>query len=162
MRGDSYLLCGPENGPGGGLMKVKALLETKGKDVVSIDDHYTVEDAIRSMNARKIGALMVNDRGKTVGIFTERDVVRCYIANAGKSFKEISIKDAMTTDLMVAEMEDDLSDVMAIMIEKNIRHLPVIEDGQVIGMLSIRDIVQTHVGKLTSEIHYLKDYITGY
>lgn len=143
-------------------MKVKALLETKGKDVVSIDDHYTVEDAIRSMNARKIGALMVNDKGKTVGIFTERDVVRCYIANGAKSFKEISIKDAMTTDLMVAEMEDDLSDVMAIMIEKNIRHLPVIDDGQVIGMLSIRDIVQTHVGKLTSEIHYLKDYITGY
>lgn len=143
-------------------MKVKGLLETKGKDVVSIDDHYTVEDAIRSMNARKIGALMVNDKGKAVGIFTERDVVRSYIANGGKSFKEISIKDAMTTDLMVAEMEDDLSDVMAIMVEKNIRHLPVIEDGQVIGMLSIRDIVQTHVGKLTSEIHYLKDYITGY
>lgn len=143
-------------------MKVKALLETKGKDVVSIDDHYTVEDAIRSMNARKIGALMVNDKGKTVGIFTERDVVRSYISNAGKSFKEISIRDAMTTDLMVAEMEDDLSDIMAIMVEKNIRHLPVIEDGQVIGMLSIRDIVQTHVGKLTSEIHYLKDYITGY
>ncbi|MEJ2696020.1 MAG: CBS domain-containing protein [Candidatus Sulfobium sp.] len=143
-------------------MKVKELLGTKGKDVVSIDDHYTVEDAITSMNARKISALMVNDKGKAVGIFTERDVVRSYMVNAGKSFKEISIKDAMTTDLMVAEMEDDISDVMAIMVEKNIRHLPVIEDGQVIGMLSIRDIVQTHVGKLTSEIHYLKDYITGY
>jgi signal-transduction protein with cAMP-binding, CBS, and nucleotidyltransferase domain len=143
-------------------MKVKELLATKGKDVVSVDAHYTVEDAVRSMNARKISALMVNDNGKTVGILTERDVVRCYIANDGKSFKEVPIRDAMTTDLMVAEMGDDLSDVMAIMVEKNIRHLPVIEDGQVIGMLSIRDIVQTHVGKLTSEIHYLKDYITGY
>lgn len=160
--GDFIICAALKTGLEVGFMKVKALLETKGKDVVSIDDHYTVEDAIRSMNARKIGALMVNDKGKTVGIFTERDVVRSYIANAGKSFKEIPIKDAMTTDLMVAEMEDDLSDVMAIMVEKNIRHLPVIEDGQVIGMLSIRDIVQTHVGKLTSEIHYLKDYITGY
>lgn len=154
--------CESLNGPGGGDMKVKGLLETKGKDVVSVDAHYMVEDAIRSMNARKISALMVNDSGKTVGIITERDVLRCYIDNEGKNFKEIPIRDAMTKDLMVAEMEDDLSDVMAIMVEKNIRHLPVIEDGQVIGMLSIRDIVQSHVGKLTAEIHYLKDYITGY
>lgn len=141
-------------------MKVRSLLESKGKDVVSIDAGSTVEDAIRSMNSRKISAIVVTDDGKTAGIFTERDVVRCYIATEGKSFREIIIRDAMTTNLIVAEMDDDVSDIMSVMVEKNIRHLPVVEKGKVIGMLSIRDVIQTQVNKLTSEIHYLKDYIT--
>lgn len=143
-------------------MNVGALLDTKGKDIVSIDADSTVEDAIRSMHARKISALMVNERDKTVGIFTERDVVRSYIASNGKNFKDMKIRDYMISDLIVAVPEDDLNDISAIMVEKNIRHLPVFENNRVVGMLSVRDIVQTQVSKLHSEIHYLKDYITGY
>ncbi|MDA8079055.1 MAG: CBS domain-containing protein [Nitrospiraceae bacterium] len=142
-------------------MKVKNLLEAKGKDVVSVDANSSVEDAIKVMNSRKISAIMVTDHCNTAGIFTERDVVRCYLATDGKSFRETPIKDSMTTNLIVARMEDDLNDIMSIMIEKNIRHLPVVEGGNVIGMLSVRDIIQTQVSKLTSEIHYLKDYIMG-
>ena len=143
-------------------MKVRDLLETKGKDTVSIDVSSSVDDAIRSMHARKISAIMVMENGKTVGIFTERDVVRSYIASSGKTFKEISVRDAMIKDLIVAVPDEDLNEVSATMVEKNIRHLPVVENGRVIGMLSIRDIIQTQVTKLTSEIHYLKDYISGY
>ena len=142
-------------------MKVKNLLEAKGKDVVSIDAGSSVEDAIRVMNSRKISAMMVTDHSKSVGIFTERDVVKCYLKNEGKGFKDIMLKNIMTTDLIVAQMDDDLNDIMSVMVEKNIRHLPVVDGGIVIGMLSIRDVIQTQVGKLTSEIHYLKDYITG-
>jgi IMP dehydrogenase len=140
-------------------MKVRDLLETKGKDVVSIDVSSSVEDAIRSMNARKISAIVVMDQGKTAGIFTERDVVRCYIASGGKNFHDIAVKDHMVTDLIVAVPEDELNDVSAIMVEKNIRHLPVLSNNRVIGMLSIRDIIQTQVKKLHAEIHYLRDYI---
>jgi CBS domain-containing protein len=140
-------------------MKVRDLLESKGKDVVSIDLNSSVEDAIRAMNARKISALVVTDQGKSKGIFTERDVVRSYIASGGRSFKEVFVKDVMVTDLIVAVPEDDLNDVMSTMVEKNIRHLPVIDNGRVIGMLSIRDIIQTQVKKLHAEIHYLRDYI---
>lgn len=143
-------------------MKVRALLETKGKDTVSIDVDSSVDDAIRSMHARKISAIMVTENGKTVGIFTERDVVRSYIASNGKSFKELYVRDAMIKDLIVAVPDEDLNEVSSTMVEKNIRHLPVVENGKVIGMLSIRDIIQTQVTKLTSEIHYLKDYISGY
>lgn len=143
-------------------MKVLSLLESKGKDVVSIDADSSVEDAIRSMHGRKISAIMVNDQGKTVGIFTERDIVRCYMSSGGKSFKDMKIREFMVTNLIVAVLEDDLNDIAAIMVEKNIRHLPVFENNKVVGMLSIRDIIQTQVKKLTSEIHYLKDYITGY
>ena len=142
-------------------MKVKDLLASKGKDIVSIDENSSVEDAIRSMHTRKISAIMVTADGRTVGIFTERDVVRCYLSCGGKSFKEIKIKEAMVSDLIVAVPEDDLNDVASIMMEKNIRHLPVIENHRVIGMLSVRDIIQTQVKKLTSEIHHLKDYIAG-
>ena len=140
-------------------MKVRDLLDSKGRDVVSIDVNSSVEDAIRAMNARRISAIMIMDQGKTKGIFTERDVVKAYIASGGKSFKEVAVKDVMITDLMVAVPDDDLNDVMATMVEKNIRHLPVIDNGRVIGMLSIRDIIQTHVKKLHAEIHYLRDYI---
>jgi len=142
-------------------VKVKNLLDSKGKDVVSIDVSSSVEDAIRQMNSRKISAILVTEGEKTVGLFTERDVVRCYMATNGKSFKEVIMKDAMTANLIVAEQNDDVSEIMSVMIEKNIRHLPVVEKDKVIGMLSIRDIVQTQVHKLTSEIHYLKDYISS-
>jgi IMP dehydrogenase len=143
-------------------MKVRDLLNSKGKDIVSIDADSLVEDAIRSMNSRKISAIMVTESGKTIGIFTERDVVRCYVASGGKSFKELKVRDFMIADLIVAVPEEELDEVSATMVEKNIRHLPVVENHKVIGMLSIRDIIQTQVKKLTSEIHYLKDYITGF
>jgi len=143
------------------LMKVRDLLDSKGKDIVSIDVNSSVDDAIRSMNARKISAIMVTEQGKTVGIFTERDVVRSYITSGGKSFKDAKVKDAMVTNLIVAVPDDELADISSIMVEKNIRHLPVLDNGRVIGMLSIRDIIQTQVTKLTADLHYLRDYIAG-
>jgi CBS domain-containing protein len=143
-------------------MKVRDLLDSKGNNIVSIDANNSVEDAIKTMHAKKISAIMATDQGKTVGIFTERDVVRCYLSTNGKSFKDVMVKDAMISNLIVAVPDDELHDVSAIMIEKNIRHLPVIENHMVVGMLSIRDIIQTHVKKLTTEIHYLKDYISSY
>lgn len=141
-------------------MTVKELLETKGKDIVSISPGNTVEDAIRSMNSRKISALMVIENGQPVGIFTERDVVRCYINN-GNPFNKVLLKNAMTSGLIYADPDEDLCNVMSVMVQKNIRHLPVMDNGKLIGMLSIRDIIQTQIGNLRSEIHYLKDYITG-
>jgi len=143
-------------------MKVRALLDSKGNQVVSIDAGSSVEDAIRSMHSRKISALMATEQGKTVGIFTERDVVRCYLSSGGKSFKDVKVRDAMVTDLVVAVPDDELDDISVVMVEKNIRHLPVFEHSKIVGMLSIRDIIQTQVKKLASEVHYLKDYITGY
>jgi len=143
------------------IMKVRDLLDSKGKDIVSIDVDSSVDDAIRSMNARKISAIMVTEQGKTVGIFTERDVVRSYINSGGKSFKETKVREAMVTNLIVAVPDDELADISSIMVEKNIRHLPVLHNGRVIGMLSIRDIIQTQVKKLTSDLHYLRDYIAG-
>jgi IMP dehydrogenase len=142
-------------------MKVRQLLGSKGREVVTSEAENTVEDAIRSLQLRKISALVVADHGRPVGIFTERDVLRCYVATDGKSFKEIALREAMTTNLVVAELDDDLNDIMAVLIDRNIRHLPVVDRGALVGMLSVRDIIQSQVQKLTSEIHYLKDYIAS-
>lgn len=142
-------------------MKVSSLLDVKGKDVISIDAGATIEEAVRSMGGRKISALMVTDGGKTVGIFTERDVVRCYLASNGGSFKELKVRDYMVTDLVKARPDDELHDIAATMVEKNIRHLPVFHNDRVIGILSSRDVIQAQIGKLTSENRYLRGYITG-
>ena len=142
-------------------MKVRQLLGSKGREVVTAEAGNTVEDAIRAMQHRAISALVVADHGRPVGIFTERDVLRCYVATDGRSFKEIALREAMTANLVVAELDDDLSDIMAVLIDRNIRHLPVVDGGALIGMLSVRDIIQSQVQKLTSEIHYLKDYIAS-
>lgn len=143
-------------------MKVKTLVQTKSKPVVSIDAGKSVEDAIRLMHRKKISALVVIKDQETVGIFTERDVVRCYVSKKEKvRFREIPVGEAMTTKLVTAEEGDEVCDVMTMMVDKNIRHLPVVEKGKVVAMLSIRDIIQTQVGKFTTEIDTLKDYITS-
>jgi CBS domain-containing protein len=142
-------------------MKVRQLLGSKGREVVTSEAANTVEDAIHSMQGRQISALVITDHGRPVGIFTERDVLRAYIGGNGKSFREVVLKDVMTTNLVVAELEDDLSAIMAVMTDRNIRHLPVVDRGALIGMLSVRDVIQSQVQKLTSEIHYLKDYIAS-
>lgn len=142
-------------------MRVRDLLSSKGKDVVSMEVDSTVEDAIHSMNARKISAMMVTQNGKPVGIFTERDVVKCYVANEGKSFHDVLLQDAMSTDLIVAAPDEEIANVMSIMIQQGIRHLPVTENGKITGMLSIRDVIHSQIGKLKAEIHHLKDYIAG-
>lgn len=142
-------------------MTVKELLSKKGGEIISLESDNTVESAIRTLNNRNISAVIVTDSGKTTGIFTERDVVKCYVKHEGKSFSDIKLADTVTKDLIVAEADEDIADVMWVMIEKNIRHIPVVDGGKIIGILSIRDLLKTQLSKLEAEIHYLKDYIAG-
>ncbi|MGO9611782.1 MAG: CBS domain-containing protein [Dissulfurispiraceae bacterium] len=142
-------------------MTVKELLEKKGMGAFAIEGSRTVDDAIRLLSENKISAIMVNDQGRTVGIFTERDVLRCYLTTGGKPFNEVLLTDAMTRDLIVAEPEDEMCDIMSVMIEKSVRHLPVTDGMRIIGMLSIRDIVKAQIKELHARIHYLKDYVSG-
>lgn len=141
-------------------MNVRELLQTKGHEVISIDADHTVEAAIKVMTDRKISAVLVTKHTKPVGIFTERDVLRSYVQE-GDRFHAAPLERVMTADVIVAEPDEDLCNVMSIMIEKGIRHVPVAEKGKIVGLLSIRDVVKTQVGKLKTEIHHLKDYLSG-
>jgi len=123
------------------MLQVKSILKSKKKKIVSLGPDSSVEDAIRLMHKKKISAVMVIEKDQPVGIFTERDVVRSYIAKDGKKFTQIPLKDVMTTKLVVAGRNDNLGDIMAIMVKKNIRHLPILDNGKVVNMLSIRDVI---------------------
>jgi signal-transduction protein with cAMP-binding, CBS, and nucleotidyltransferase domain len=141
-------------------MKVKVLLEEYSGHFHTIEQDETVEQALKLMSGYSVSALVVMTGEVSQGIFTERDLVRCHIIFSDKEIKEILVKDVMTSKLIVAEPEDTIEDAMGMMIKAKIRHLPVVEDGQIKGMLSLEDLVKKHVGVLTQELHYLKDYIS--
>jgi CBS domain-containing protein len=141
-------------------MKVRELLSIKGLECFSINSTDNLQAAARQMAECNIGALLVMDRGSLVGIVTERDIVK-HSASEQKGLKDIVIKDAMSANLLVVKPGDDLDYVMAIMIQNNIRHLPVIEESGLLGLLSMRDVVRVLVKNLKAENHYLKDFIGG-
>jgi CBS domain-containing protein len=141
-------------------MKVKELLSIKGLECFSIQSSDTLQAAAKQMAECNIGALLVMDRGSLVGIVTERDIVK-NAAGEGLAMKQVLIKDVMSANLLVVKPADDLDYVMAIMIQNNIRHLPVIEENGLLGLLSMRDVVRVLVKNLKAENHYLKDFIGG-
>jgi CBS domain-containing protein len=141
-------------------MKVKELLSIKGLECFSITSDQSLLDGAKQMAECNIGALLVMDRGSLVGIVTERDIVK-NAASEGRVMKDFLIKDVMSANLLVVKPGDDLDYVMAIMIQNNIRHLPVIEENGLLGLLSMRDVVRVLVKNLKAENHYLKDFIGG-
>lgn len=140
-------------------MKVRDVIKSKGFEVIAIEEETTVGDAIKKMVERNIGALLVvNEKGKPVGIVTERDLLKCW-AREGRCENAI-VKNVMSKDLLVAQLDDDISYAMTVMIQRKVRHLPVLDKGRVVSVLSIRDLVRAHVSDLQAEVQYLKDYIT--
>ncbi len=141
-------------------MKVKELLSIKGLECFSITSDQTLLDCAKQMTECNIGALLVIDRGSLIGIITERDIVKM-AANEQKRCKDVKIMEVMSTNLLVVKPGDDLDYVMAIMIQNNIRHTPVVEESGLVGLLSMRDVVRVLVKNLKAENHYLKDMIGG-
>jgi IMP dehydrogenase len=139
-------------------MKLRDIIKSKGFEVIAVDGETSVANAIRKMVDRNIGALLIVDDGSTVGMFTERDVLKCWTNGLG--FEQTQIKDVMTKDLVVADMEESVSYAASIMTQKGVRHLPVLENGKLVSVLSMRDVVRAEVKSLEEEVHYLKDYIT--
>jgi CBS domain-containing protein len=141
-------------------MKVKELLSIKGLECFSITGERSLLDAAKQMAECNIGALLVMDRGALVGIVTERDIVK-NAADESHQCKDVTIKSVMSTNLLVVKPGDDLDYVMAIMIQNNIRHTPVMEESGLVGLLSMRDVVRVLVKNLKAENIYLKDMIGG-
>ena len=152
-------------------MRVKDILENKGSDVVTIERQQTVHDAICMLNEHGIGALIVTgEAGGIAGILTERDVLhecgeRCVSLDRPvepeKAGCPATVDDIMTKEVIIGVPEDDLDYVMGIMTKNRIRHLPIVEDGELTGIISIGDVVNAHLGKTEFENRLLKDYIHG-
>ena len=120
---------------------IDTLLKDKGKDIWSIEPRETAFKALETMAQRNVGALLVIDKGKLVGIFSERDYARKVILK-GKSSKETTVGELMTPDVFYASPENTLQETMALMTAKHIRHMPVLQDGRLIGMVTLGDVVK--------------------
>ena len=141
-------------------MKIRDVIRDKGPEFIAVDGSALVDLAITKMVDRNIGAILVMEEGNLIGMFTERDVLKCWVSTR-ESFDKVKIRDVMTKDIMIVQPDDDLNYAMTIMINKKIRHLPVVEHGRVTSIISIRDMVKAQVTNLQAEVHYLRDYITG-
>ena len=117
-----------------------------------------VAEAAQMMETHNIGIVAVLDGEQLVGVFSERDVVR-RVLNHGRDPLRTAVGDVMTTSLVVAAPDDDYQAAMRAMDHANIRHLPVVEDGRMISMLSIRDLMRVDMARLTEEIRYLHEYM---
>jgi CBS domain-containing protein len=139
---------------------VQHLLDSKGREIISITADASVLDAITIMAERSIGSLPVMQGGELLGIVTERDYARKVIVK-GRSSKSTEVGQIMTTEVCTATLADTVNNCMTVMTERKIRHLPVVDDGKVVGMISIGDLVQAIITDQKEEIEHLEQYISG-
>lgn len=143
------------------MANVSNLLKTKkGASKLTVAATDTVLDALKVMTGSKVGAVLVLDNKKIVGIFTERD----YLEKGelvGTCAKTTLVKDLMTKEMYTVKLDTSLEQIMALMDEHHFRHLPVVEDGQMLGILSIRDVLTAVLQNKVREIMGLENYITA-
>jgi len=134
-------------------------LTEKNRAVHIIAGNRSVDDAVSLMAIKKAGALIVTENERPVGIFTERDVFRFYLKDNTTALSQIAVQDAMTAKRIAAKPEYEISAVLALMTRDDIRHLPVVEDDNIIGILTLNDLIAHQIESLTDEIQQLRDYI---
>ncbi len=139
---------------------VKDILKVKGRNVWSVGPGASVYDAMKIMADREVGALMVIEGTKLIGIISERDYARKVILQ-GRSSKNTQVKEIMTTHVMYARHEQKVEECMALMTEKRFRHLPVIDEGQLVGVISIGDLVKSIITEQRFTIEQLERYISA-
>ena len=136
------------------------ILEEKGDEVLAIEADASVFEAVKRMVEANVGALLVTDKGEIAGIVTERDYLR-RVTLKGRTDKETAIREIMSSPLIVATPQMTIDECMALMTDRRIRHVPVVEDGQVVGIVSIGDVVKFKSNQQSYEIQYLHEYISA-
>ena len=139
---------------------VRSVLKQKGQDIWFVSPKVWVYDAIEMMAEKHVGALLVITEGKLVGVISERDYARKVILQ-GKSSKQTEVKEIMTSPVIFAVPEHTVEDCMRIMTNNRIRHLPVVENERVLGVVSIGDLVKWIISAQEETIHQLQHYIAG-
>ncbi|HEU0246234.1 MAG TPA: CBS domain-containing protein [Gaiellaceae bacterium] len=136
------------------------ILEEKGGDVFEIDGDASVFEAVQLMVEMNTGSLLVTEGGEITGIVTERDYLR-RVTLEGRAERETAVREIMSSPLIVASPQTTVDECMALMTDRRIRHVPVVEEGRVVGVVSIGDLVKFKSKLQTFEIQYLTDYITS-
>ncbi len=143
-------------------MYLKDVLAAKGRPrIVTVSAKSSVADAMRTMHTEKVGAVMVPDAdGCPVGIFTERDVIRLY-ADGDRDFDKLPVEARMTCSLVLGRLSMPVDEALGLMTERRFRHLPVVEDGKLLGLVSIGDLVKIKLSETAEEAQALRAYITS-
>ncbi len=141
-------------------MKIRDLLQDKGHEVVTVPPSLPLQDVLRLLVKHNIGSVVVAEDRTAEGILTERDVLRL-AAKDPERMASLKAEDVMTRDVMVGLMDDSVDYVMEIMTLNRIRHLPILEDGWMQGLVSIGDVVNALRKKVEAENRYMRDYIQG-
>jgi CBS domain-containing protein len=139
---------------------VAALIERKGKVVHAVASTVTIADAVAEMNKKRIGCIVILDEGRIAGIFTERDVLSRVIG-ADIDPKTVRVADVMTRDVHTIPPETTVEQTMALFAERRCRHIPVVENGKLVGLISIGDISRWVADTSRAEADHLKNYIAG-
>jgi len=140
------------------MKKVIDILAKKGSNVISVSPEAKIISALQIMQEKNIGSVVVLDQGKYVGILTERDYARKVIL-LDKNSSDTSVAEIMTIDLPLIDRTTSLESCMVIMSEKNIRYLPVVEEGELMGIISINDLIRSTIQNHLEMIEHLKNYI---
>jgi CBS domain-containing protein len=142
------------------MINVRDLIRQKGSQVFAVKPDAHVLEALKLMADKNTGAVLIMSGDKVAGILSERDCVR-KLELAGKTAQNTLVTEIMTSNVLYVETSQSLEECMAIMIEKNIRHLPVYEDGKLLGLISVRDVLKEFVDYQKFMISQLEHYITG-
>lgn len=141
-------------------VKVENILTAKGADIVKAAASDTVNQTARLLREKRIGAVLVDDgAGGIAGIISERDIIGG-LAQFGSSALDMAVDTMMTKDVHVCSPSDSVDDVMSLMTDRRIRHLPVMENNQLVGLISIGDVVKNKIAETEQEARALRDYIT--
>ena len=141
-------------------MFVKEILRDKGHEVHTIDCGVTLMEVVDELVDCQCGSLVVVDEGKMVGIITERDILRA-CAEQHRPLSETPLRDAMKRNLVTTTETTKVSELMGLMTAHRVRHIPVVEDRSLVGIVSIGDVVKAQQSELTAENQFLKDYISS-
>lgn len=139
-------------------MHVQAILGNKGAQIVSMSPQATIHEACRLLAEHRIGAILVLDGGRVAGMFSERDVVRAMTEKGGAAL-DIPVSEVMTRDVLTCKPEDSVDDIMAVMTARRVRHLPVLAEGQLVGIVSIGDVVKHRLDEAALEVDSLREYV---
>lgn len=140
------------------MKKVIDILAKKGSNVISVSPEAKIISALQIMQEKNIGSVVVIQEGKYMGILTERDYARKVVL-LDKNSSDTSVAEIMTTDLPLIDRTTSLESCMVIMSEKNIRYLPVVEQGELMGIISINDLIRSTIQNHLETIEHLKNYI---
>jgi CBS domain-containing protein len=142
------------------MSKVSEILSNKGAEVLSVDADASVLEAAQQMIEANVGAMLVSVDGRISGIVTERDYLR-RVTLEGRADRETAVREIMSSPLIVISPDTSIEECMALMTEQRIRHLPVAENGDVVGVISIGDVVKFQSKQQSVQIQYLTEYINA-